>query len=180
MTVTIEPGVNIVRLVFGTALWCTLAGCTGSLVYRPEKKPTPDIAAVTVTNSTTPSLHLPQVPDKKANNATLAGIDTTGTGIRDDVYIWIFTNYTSTKTRTPLTKLAKSLQTVVVTPKKTTEDARILKQSLEDALLLLKGVPGLERSKADKMDWFVYEKTVNTPERLKSYLQYNVLQGGGK
>lgn len=45
---------------------------------------------------------------------------------------------------------------------------------------MLKGVPGLEPSEADKMDWVLYEKTVNTPERMKSYLQYNLLQAGGK
>ena len=175
MTDFINLRVNILRLVFGTALWSTLAGCTGPLVYRPEKKTTPVIAPVAVTNS-----NLPPEPDIKSNNATLAGIDTTGTGIRDDVYIWIFTNYTTTKKSSLLTKMAKALQVVVVTPPKTTEDARKLKQSLDDALLMLKTVPGLEPSEADKMDWFLYEQTVNTPERLRSYLHYNLLLGGGK
>jgi hypothetical protein len=175
MTVTIEPGANIVRLVFGTALWCTLAGCMGPLVYRPEKKPAPVIAAVTVTKS-----RMPPMPDTKANNATLAGVETTGTGIRDDVFIWIYSNYSSSKRFAPLTKMAKALQEVVVTPPKTTDDAGKLKKSLEDALLMLKGVPGLEASEVEKMDWVLYEKTVNTPERMKSYLQYNLLQAGGK
>ena len=175
MTDFINLRVNILRLVFGTALWSTLAGCTGPLIYRPAKKTTPLIAPAAVTNS-----NLPPEPDIKSNNATLAGIDTTGTGIRDDVYIWIYRNYTSAKKNKTITKMAKALQVVIVTPAKTTEDARKLKQSLDDALLLLKGVPGLGANDADKLDLYLYDLTVNTPERLKSYLHYNLLLGDKK
>lgn len=175
MTGIIKHRVNIFRLFYGAALLCTFTGCTGHLVYRPEKKITPASPAETLTNS-----HLPPAPDIKANNGTLAGIDTTGAGIRDDVYIWIFSNYTSTRKNTIITKMAKGIQTVVATSPKTTEDARKLKQSLDDALLMLKTVPGLATNDADKIDRFLYEMTVNTPQRMKSYLQYNLLQEKGK
>ena len=175
MAVIIKFRAHIVRPVFGAALWYTLAGCMGPLVYRPEKKPEPVIAAVAVVKS-----NLPPMPDTKANDATLAGIDTTGSGIRDDVHIWIFTNHTSAKKRTILVTMAKDLQAVMVNTPTTTEDARKMEQSYNDALLMLKDIRGIKPSEADGMDKFLYMQTVNTPQRLKAYLQYNLLLGGRK
>ena len=47
----------------------------------------------TTTTSTTPTTHtalaLPPMPDTTTNNATVAGVDSNGDGIRDDVEIWI-------------------------------------------------------------------------------------------
>jgi hypothetical protein len=175
MAVIINRRANIVWLVFGAALWSPLAGCTGSLVYRPEKKPEPVIVAVKAVKG-----NLPPEPDKKANDATLAGIDTTGIGIRDDVHIMIYTNYSSTKKRTIIVTMAKALQGVMVNTPRTKEDAKKLEQSYNDAVLMLKDVHGLKPSEADDMDRFVYTRIVNTPERLKAYLQYNLLLREGK
>jgi hypothetical protein len=165
----------IVRLLCGAALWSSLAGCMGPLVYRPEKKPEPVIVAVKAVKG-----NLPPEPDKKANDATLAGIDTTGIGIRDDVRIMIYTNYSSTKKRTIVVTMAKALQGVMVNTPRTKEDARKQEQSYNDAVLMLKDVHGLKPSEADDMDKFVFTQIVNTPERLKAYLEYNLLLRGGK
>jgi hypothetical protein len=168
---------SIRSLAIGTALWFTLAGCTGPLVYRPKKladKPKPVPTDVKKIKS-----HLPPEPDVKANNATLAGIDTTGIGIRDDVHIWIYTNYTSTKKRTVLTEMAKALQAIIVKTPKTAEDGKKMEQALNDALLMLKGVPGLRSGEADEMGGSLYGKSVNTPQRSKAYLHYNLLLKGG-
>jgi hypothetical protein len=162
-------------LVLGAVLWCTLAACTGSLVYRPEKKIAPAAASVTATNS-----DLPPTPNPEADAATLAGIDTTGIGVRDDVHIWIYTNYTTTMKRTILMTMAKSLQNVLVTPPRTSEEAKSLDQSYKDAAMMLKLVRGLSQSGADEMDELLFRLVINTPERLNSYLQYNLLLGGGK
>jgi hypothetical protein len=166
---------HILKLVFGAAFLCCLAGCMGPLVYRPEKKPQPIAAAVTNTNK-----NLPPMPDIKANNATLAGIDSTGIGIRDDVQNWIFLNYTTKLKRTIFMTMAKTLQDVMVNPPKTTDEARNLEQSYKDASIMLKVVRGLKQSETAEMHRLLYIQIVNTPQRLKAYLQYNLLLAGGK
>ena len=164
---------HIVGLVLGTVLLCTLAACTGALVYRPEKKIAPVIVAE-------PKSNLPPMPDPKANDATLAGIDTTGIGVRDDVQIWIFKNYTTTIKRTILLTMAKAMQDVMVTPPRTTEEAKSLDRSYKDAAMMLKAVRGLSQSEADQMDEILFTLEFNTPERLDAYLRYNLLLGGEK
>jgi len=165
-------------LIFGAALCSALSGCTGPLVYRPKKpviKPVPASSIVTVKTSP-----LPPLPDPKTNNATPAGIDTTGVGVRDDVHVWIYANYTTAKKRTPLMAMARELQVVVAIPPKTAADAKKLEQSFNDALLKLRGVPGLQSSDAENMNRSLYVRIFNTPQRLKLYLEYNLLLEQGK
>ena len=120
------------------------------------------------------------MPDIKANDATLAGIDTTGKGIRDDVHIWIYENYTTTIKRTILMTMARTLQGVLVTPPKTKVDAKNLEQSFKDASMMLKIIRGIKPGETETMDTLLYEHVFNTPERLKVYLNYNLLLAGDK
>ena len=173
MSVTGKHRAHIVGPVLGAVLWCTLAACTGSLVYRPEKKIAPVIVAV-------PNSNLPPMPDPKVNDVTPAGIDTTGIGVRDDVHIWIYTNYTTTVKRTILMTMAKAIQDVMVTPTRTTEEAKSLDHSYKDAAMMLKVIRGLTQSEAAQMDELLFLHEVNTPERLNAYLRYNRLLSGGK
>jgi hypothetical protein len=173
MTAFINDKSNIMGLGFVAALWCALAGCTGPLSYRPKVATKPVAAVVSVKKS-----DLPPKPDEKANNATLAGIDTLGVGVRDDVHISIFTNYTSSKKRTPLMALGKTLQGILVKTPKTPDEAKKLEQSFDNALLTLKRVTGLKPSEADEMNYFLFRQSFNTPARLNAYLQYKFLLGG--
>ncbi|HXE95739.1 MAG TPA: hypothetical protein VN642_05005 [Dongiaceae bacterium] len=173
MAAIVKCSTTIIRLVFGAAIWCSFAGCTGALIYRPEKK------QKLATPGTETDKQLPPMPDLKANNSTLAGIDTTGMGIRDDVYIWIYENYTTTIKRTILMTMAKTLQDVMAKTPKTTEEARHLEQSFKDASIMLKAVRGLTQGEADEMGNLLFKKMFNTPERLNAYLQYNLLLRGG-
>lgn len=175
MVVIVKQRAHIVGLVLGAVLWCTLAACTGALVYRPEKKIAPAAAAVTAINS-----DLPPMPDPNVNDATLAGIDTTGIGVRDDVHIWIYTNYTTTIKRTILMTMAKAMQDVIVTPPRTTEEAKSLDHSYKDAAMMLKLVRGLTQHGADQLDELLFSQEFNTPDRLNAYLRYNLLLSGGK
>jgi hypothetical protein len=172
VAVTGKQRAHIVGPVLGAVLWCILAACTGSLVYRPEKKIAPVIVAELNSN-------LPPKPDPKVNDATLAGIDTTGIGVRDDVHIWIYENYTTTVKRTILMTMAKAMQDVLVTPQRTAEEAKSLDQSYKDAAMMLKVVRGLTQSEAAQMDELLFMQEVNTPERLNAYLRYNLLLGRG-
>ncbi|KAB0664265.1 hypothetical protein F6V25_13925 [Oryzomonas japonica] len=170
----IKKSALMVELMVTAGLVCCLAACMGDLVYRPEKKIAPAVPTVAEMNP-----HLPPMPDMAANNATLAGIDTGGIGVRDDVQIWIYTNYTTNVKRTVLMTMAKTIQDVMAAPPKTAEEAKNLDQSFKDAAMMLKIVRGLTQREADEMDRLLYTQTVNTPERLKAYLQYNLLLGGG-
>jgi hypothetical protein len=172
VAVTGKQRAHIVGPVLGAVLWCILAACTGSLVYRPEKKIAP-VAAAELNSS------LPPMPDPKVNDATLPGIDTTGIGVRDDVHIWIYTNYTTTVKRTILMTMAKAMQDVLLSPPRTAEEAKSLDHSYKDAAMMLKVVRGLTQSEASQMDEFLFMQEFNTPERMKVYLQYNLLLGGG-
>lgn len=173
MAAIVRQRAHIVRLVFGVVLWCGLVACSERLVYRPEKKLGPETVLLTDADN------LPPIPDPAANNATLAGIDTTGIGIRDDVHLWIYQNYTTTVKRTILLTMAKAVQGVMANPPATTEDARNLEQSYRDAAMMLKIVRGLSKSEAAEMNQFLYLLTINTEERLQSYLRYNLLLQGG-
>jgi hypothetical protein len=152
------------------ALAGSLIGCLGPLSYRPPKKAQPVAKVAPVSKD-----RLPPVPNEKANNATLDGIETTGHGMRDDIYIWIFTNYTTSVKRAALTGLAQSLQRIVVSTPKTTEAAVKLQQSLLGAQAAVRAIPGLKPGEADDMDRQLDKLTVNTPERLKAYLDFNLL-----
>jgi hypothetical protein len=171
----VKQRAHIVGLVSGVALWCSLAACTGPLVYRPEKEAAPEAAELAEPDDT-----MPPMPDPKVNDATPAGIDTTGIGIRDDVHIWIYANYTTTVKRTILMTMAKAVQDVMANPPTTTAEAKSLEQSYKDAAMMLRAVRGLTPGEAAEMDRLLYLQMVNTPERLKAYLQYNLLLQGGK
>lgn len=177
MTVNVKLRTNICRLSFGVALLWVLGGCFGPPVYRPAKahNTSEPVKTVAVTNS-----HLPPEPDPKLNKATLPGIDTTGTGMRDDVYIWIYRNYSSPAKRASLTRMAKDLQSAVAATPKTPEDARRLERSYRDSLSALQAVPNIGAHEADAMDRSLYLLTVDTENRLKAFLQYDLLLGAGK
>lgn len=158
----------VVRLVFGIALLWAFSGCTGDLVYRPKKviKPVVDIDAM---------FHLPPMPDARENDATLAGIDTSGMSIRDDIHIWIYHNYTTPVKRTGLMTVGQSLQKLLVSPPKTVEDAKKLELSYQEASQKLRAIQGLRPDEAETMDYLLYEHTFNTPARLDTYLNYDLL-----
>lgn len=173
MVVIVRQRAHIVKLVFGAVLWCTLAACSGPLVYRPVKRIAPLADAATGKDS-----GLPPMPDPKVNDATLAGVDTTGIGVRDDVHIWIFRNYTTTVKRTIMMTMAKAMQDIVVTPPRTADWAKSLEHSYRDAAMMLRAVRGLSKSEAEQMDELLFDQVVDTTERMNAYLAHNLLLHG--
>ena len=175
MAKRVKAGAYLAVVLCGAALFCAVTGCTGPLVYRPEKKVVP----VTVAQGASMTKNnLPPQPDPKANNATLAGIDSTGVGVRDDVHLWIYASYTSTRKRTVLMGMARILQGMMVKPPKTSEEAEKIERSYDAAVLLLKGVPGLNPGESKDMDSNLNMRVVDTPGRLRAYLQYDQLLRG--
>jgi hypothetical protein len=146
------------------------AGCLTPLSYRPPK---PKAAAAPVVKKE--NLHLPPSPDIMKNNATLAGIDTTGVGVRDDVHIRIFSNYSSPTKRAVMMEIGKALQTVMANPPKTVDEAKRLQQPLVAALLKLQEIPGVNNAECRQIESELYLATVNTPARSKAFLQHSLL-----
>lgn len=146
------------------------AGCLAPLSYRP-----PQPKAVAAPAVKKEDLHLPPAPDTKRNNATLAGIDTTGVGVRDDVHIRIFSNYSSPTKRAVLMEIGKALQTVMANPPKTVDEAKRLQQPLVAALRKLQVIPGINNADCQQMESELYLATVNTPARSKAFLQHSLL-----
>jgi predicted small lipoprotein YifL len=160
---------RMVNVIVAAVVLATSAGCLGPLSYRPPQKKV--AAPVQKVNKD----KLPPAPDAKANNATLAGIDTTGLGVRDDVHIWIFSSYSSPSKRAALVQLGKALQAVVVNTPKNPDDARKMQQPIGEALQKLQTVRGIKRAEFQELETTLYLTTVNTPERSKAYLQYSLL-----
>lgn len=178
MTKRVRGG--LAGVICGTAIFCSATGCTGPLVYRPEKKGPPVTAAqgaLMTKHGTQEKYKLPPQPDWKANSATVAGIDSTGAGVRDDVHLWIYASYTSTAKRTILMAMAKSLQELLVKPPTTVQEAEKIKVSHDAALLALKALPGLNPGESEEMDDRMNMLVTDTPGRLRAYLQYDLLLG---
>ena len=97
---------------------------------------------VTPGTPTTPAGTLPPTPSRAANNATLAGLDTTGLGLRDDMYRQVFTTYTSPVKRQAGMAVAKIIYSYYSTPPTTQAEALVSAKKLDAVVecLDLKGV----------------------------------------
>ena len=161
------------RVVFGAVLLAAFSGCTGSLVFRPEAKPQPSLVAPAESQTKNGQ------PDQKSA-ATRAAIESGKAGIREDVYIWIYTNYSSTKKRTVLTAMARTAQEMLSHPPVTAEAAQTARLAFEHALAPLRELPGLTPKQAKEMDDELFMEIFDTPASMKVYLQYDLLLAGKK
>ena len=110
----------------------SLTACSGG--GGASVSPTASAAVTPIVPPKPAALVLPPMPDRTANNATLAGISTTGTGVRDDVYRYIFTTYTSTHKRAAAMQDAKSFRSIYLNPPATTEQAMALSKESSRAV----------------------------------------------
>lgn len=101
--------------------------CCSSLLFACS---TGGASAPAVSNA---SSALPAMPDRTANNATLAGIDTTGSGVRDDVHRYIFLTYTSTPKRNAMMQAAKAYRNIYLNPPQTQVAALALAKETDRA-----------------------------------------------
>jgi hypothetical protein len=125
--------------------------------------------------------NLPPMPDRAANNATLAGIDTTGTGVRDDVYRWVFQNYTSTHKRNALVQQAQAFRKIYLTPPQTTSDALVLAKDMHrSAGCIYSYVKAgyLTLKEADIFSRQLEAMHADTDLRMQAYDNYNALLDG--
>ena len=162
------------RFMFGAVLAGAVAGCFGPPIYRPKEVKKPEIV-VSAASPTAPKVRLPPEPDQKANDASVAGIDTARSGLRDDVHISIYENYSSTAKRAALMAMAKDLQSILVTSSPSPALAHQQEEAYRGALSKLRGMAGVTPDEVADMDHFLFRQTVNTPQRLESFLRYSLM-----
>lgn len=124
---------------------------------------------------------LPAMPDRAANNSTLAGIDTTGTGVRDDVHRYIFQTYTSTHKRNAMMQSAKALRGIYLNPPQTQTDALTLAKSVHratDCLYSYAAAGYFSDMEAYKLSRQIEALHADTKARIQAYDQYNQLLDG--
>ena len=160
-------------------VFASLTACSGG--GGASVSPTASAAATPAVPPKPIALVLPPKPDRTANNATLAGISTTGTGVRDDVYRYIFTTYTSTIKRAAAVQHAKAHRNIYLSPPETTEQALALAKELDRGMDCFRSHYETGRITIDEA--FAIENKMeamhaDTRARMKAYDKYNYLLDG--
>lgn len=120
---------------------------------------------------------LPPEPDRTANNATLAGIDSDGDGVRDDVQRLIHKTYTSTTKRALATALAKEFRKIYVATPTTPVEARKIADSNHRAWECLYSI-SMPSDEQREMLGRMESAHADTSLRMKAYINYNNLLHG--
>jgi len=142
------------------------------------------IASADVKNNTTSQSILANLPPDPgaAGKATLAGIDSDGDGVRDDVQRWIALTYpNSQKTRAALTQMAKAKQ-VILLGAADVASARTNADNADNAAYCLtyarEQILGLAGSDAYSIKGELRAIYLNTLLRTKTWLQHDSHLGG--
>jgi hypothetical protein len=119
---------------------------------------------------------LPAMPDETLNSATLVGIDANTNGVRDDVEIFIYTNYSKPEEQKVQMQMAKNIQERFYNVK-SKADGHIWFEKMGNAQDCQEKVfgtieDGLKESK------ILYSKTLNTMNRVEADLRIRLLMSG--
>ena len=121
---------------------------------------------------------LPPMPDRTANNATLAGICTTNTKVRDDVYRIIFSAYTSATKRGTAMKYAEVTRGIYLNQPKTKAEARAIADAQDKVARCLE----LHKEMSFKEQWEIMEGIAalhaDTAARMEALDKYERLLHG--
>jgi len=123
---------------------------------------------------------LPPQPDPDLNNATLGGVDSNENGVRDDVERAIYKKYDKKLHAVNLMDRAKFLQRTLVEP---IENATTIEKDSTrfiDCQVFLGRTDSEMKSKEwRKKSEYVDNIILNTVERVKKYMDYNIALSGG-
>ncbi len=127
----------------------------------------------------TPEYKLPPEPDPKINNATLGGVDSNSNGVRDDVERNIYVAYPIKLHRALLMDGASVMQEIMINP---IENAKEIQKEITKTInceLYLSTLDTTIYSDEFESIKFLENKVVNTKERVRKYLDYNIALSGG-
>ena len=167
-------------------------GCTGNTGTDNSNSNSSSSSSVTSSSSSTSSTPivinghtLPPEPDETLNNSTLLGIDSNNNGVRDDVEIWIYTNY---KDKHPIhidiaMQAARAYKKVLEEPERAAEITEEVSGAFfcsayyqHDAKYLNEPTLISEHEDITRLVNNIY---FNTKERTDTYWQYDTLLSGG-
>jgi len=122
---------------------------------------------------------LPPMPDTVQNNKTLAGIDSNSNGVRDDVERLIYDKYDDKVQAAFMMYGAKVLQRAIEQP---ISEAKVIQKDFSkktSCFLYLRNINNNIKEEGIESISFLENKTVNTKERVRKYLDYNIALSGG-
>ena len=122
---------------------------------------------------------LPPEPDLMINNATLGGVDSNDNGVRDDVERYIYKKYPVKLHQALLMDGAKYFQKIMIESTKHAVELKKEGTKIGDCESFLMGVD--KGIYSDNFDYvgFLENNTINTKERVRKYLDYNLALSGG-
>lgn len=165
------------RFALLIAAAASISACSGGGSASAAPSATPGVTAPPAP-TVTPLGTLPPEPNRTANNATLAGIDTTGTGVRDDVHRLIFNTYTSTVKRKIGMAIAKGTRLIYSTPPQTTAEARAVRNVGNLAYDCMWSRRDINFDEKAKYSSSLEAAHADTGDRMKAYRNYNRLLHG--
>ena len=122
---------------------------------------------------------LPPEPDPQVNNATLGGVDSNNNGVRDDVERNIYATYPVKLQRELVMYRAIVFQEAIVRPlSEAQQTEKIGTRSLNCMLYLRRKDAEIKSDEFNEVR-FLENKTINSKERIRKYLDYNIALSGG-
>lgn len=113
---------------------------------------------------------VPPMPDSDLNDETLAGVDSDGDGIRDDVEIWINEEADIASGRVALKMIAKNLSLAIVNYENSVKTNNLMQEKNKASNCMFK----IYMNDHEREYWLidsVYERVVNNNERTRAYLK---------
>lgn len=170
--------IRITLTILALALLAACSGGASSTLPTPAAIPT---GSYTATGADGKSYIIPAEPDAAVNKATLAGVDSNGDGIRDDVERWIAATWQpGSKEYFAVRQLARDGQrdvTDIGSINNVTKHQRM--DETAKAVTCLRTVyPGFAGKAGDDLLVAVKEKTLNTSARWKAYREGSAKMGG--
>ena len=133
---------------------------------------------LSITGRTNSYVLLPE-PDPAVNNATLLGVDVNDNGVRDDVERNIYTTYPVKLQRELLMYGAVAMQESITKPLSEAQEIAKKGTKATDCMLYLMDIdPEIDSDEFNEVT-FLENKTANTKERIRKYLDYNIALSGG-
>lgn len=122
---------------------------------------------------------LPPEPDSVENDATLGGVDSNSNGVRDDVERNIYATYPVKLHRGLLMYGATVFQEIMIKPSEQAKETQKGITKIINCRIYLRRKDSEIKSDEFGLITFLENKTVNSKERVRKYLDYNLALSGG-
>ena len=156
------------KVISSLVLLLLITGCSNHVVAEAKPKGT----ATNLPSGYT----LPAIPDETINSATIAGVDANINGVRDDVEIFIYTNYQKPEEQKSQMQMAKNIQMALLTVK-TKNEVHIWYNTMSKANRCQVQV-FKDYSIALNETNIILSKTLNTIERVVADRKIDLLMSG--